>query len=66
MKRHIIVRTLIELAVGKGLRDMETDLVRSVRNLVDLGGYFAKGRFQQTFFQLPRPCFAMRTAHTIN
>lgn len=52
MKCHVVPRTLIELAVGKGLRDMETDPARSVRNLVDLGRHFARGRFQTVFFPL--------------
>jgi len=44
-----VKRVLIETMVCRALRDMETDPGRSVRNLVDLGLYFAKGRFQKEF-----------------
>lgn len=49
---HQISRIMIESAIDKGLSDLQIDLKRSVRNLVDLGDYFAKGRFQKDFFRI--------------
>ena len=49
-----LLRMLIELAVDKGLNDINTDLKRAVRNLTDLGDYFAKGSFQKDFFKIAR------------
>jgi len=46
-----VKRVLIETMVRRALRDMESDPERSVRNLVDLGLNFAKGRFQKEFLR---------------
>lgn len=45
-----IARALIETIVRKALRDIQDDLERNIRNLVDMAQQFAKGRFQQHFF----------------
>lgn len=44
-----ITRSFIETAVDKGLRDIQRDPERSIRNLVDLGRNFSRGRFQKHF-----------------
>lgn len=46
-----MARTIIETLINKFFRDMETDPDRSIRNMIDLGINFAKGRFQKEFFQ---------------
>lgn len=46
-----IVLSFIDTAVTKALRDIQRDPDRSVRNLVDLGQSFAKGRFQKRFLR---------------
>lgn len=51
MKQEILARTIIETLINKFLRDMETDPDRSIRNMIDLGINFARGRFQKEFFQ---------------
>ncbi|ARP49919.1 hypothetical protein B6259_02835 [Ruminococcaceae bacterium CPB6] len=47
-----MLRSFISAAVEKGFKDIERDPKRSVRQLVDLGTYFAKGRFQRYFFDI--------------
>ena len=44
-------RVLIESIVRKALRDIQDSPERTVRNLVDMAQHFAKGRFQQHFFE---------------
>lgn len=51
MKQEILARTIIETLINKFFRDMETDPDRSIRNMIDLGINFARGRFQKEFFQ---------------
>lgn len=46
-----ITRSMVEIAVDKTLRDMARDPERSIRNLVDLGESFTRGRFQTYLFQ---------------
>lgn len=46
-----ITRSFIETAVTKALADIQRDPDRSVRNIVDLGTNFSKGRFQKRFLQ---------------
>lgn len=53
-----ILRVMIESAVDKGLYGVKTDLKRTVRNLADLGDYFAKGRFQKDFFKIAKKMLA--------
>lgn len=52
MKSDAMTRTFISAAVDKGFKDIERDPKRSVRQLVDLGTFFAKGRFQRYFFDI--------------
>lgn len=52
MKSDVMTRTFISAAVDKGFKDIERDPKRSVRQLVDLGTFFAKGRFQRYFFDI--------------
>ncbi|WP_434510513.1 hypothetical protein [Desulfitobacterium sp. AusDCA] len=44
--------TMIEIAVNKGLRDIEENVSRGVRNLVDLGTHLTRGRFQKDYFRV--------------
>lgn len=50
MNRSKITYTLIKKAVEKGIRDMQENPARGIRNLVELGERFASGRFQRGFF----------------
>lgn len=52
MKQEVLARTIIETLINKFFRDMETDPDRSIRNMIDLGINFARGRFQKEFFQV--------------
>lgn len=47
-----VSRIMIISAINKGLYAPKSDLKRNIRNLTDLGVYFAKGRFQKDFFKL--------------
>lgn len=51
MKQEILARTIIDTMIRKFFRDMENDPDRSIRNMIDLGINFARGRFQKEFFQ---------------
>ena len=42
---------MIEAAVSKGIRDIQDNLRRGIRNLVDLGSYFAADQPYKSFFQ---------------
>lgn len=50
MGQNDITYAMIASAVKKGLRDIRENPGRGIRNLVDLGGMFADGRFQKEFF----------------
>lgn len=52
MKSEAMTRALISTAVDKGLNDIARDPKRSIRQLIDLGTFFAKGRFQRYFFDI--------------
>ena len=39
-----VTKSLVEAAVNKGLRDLQENPARGIRNLVDLGARFAGGR----------------------
>ena len=43
---------MIETAVMRGIKDMETDPERSARRLTDLGRQFAKNRFEDNIFSV--------------
>lgn len=47
-----MVQTIVRVAVENGIRYIEDNPKRGVRNLLDLGEYFASGRFQKVFFDL--------------
>ena len=47
-----MVQTIVKVAVENGIRYIEDNPKRGVRNLLDLGEYFASGRFQKVFFDL--------------
>ena len=49
-----INRALIYTTLERGLRDMKTDLKRTIRNLTDLGSQFAKTPQQETVFAVFR------------
>lgn len=52
MAGEAVTKSLVEAAVNKGLRDLQENPARGIRNLVDLGAMFAGGRYQKEFFQL--------------
>lgn len=49
---------MIELAIDKGLRDMQENTGRGLRNLVDMGAHLSKSRFHQDFFHLAQQTLA--------
>ncbi len=51
-------RILMEIAINRGLVEIETKSKRGIRNLVDLGDHFAKGRFQKDFYNLAQKILA--------
>lgn len=51
MMKQKITRVLVEITLRKTLTEIKQDPERSIRKLVDLALDFAKGRFQQQFFQ---------------
>jgi len=52
-----MVYKIIELAINKGLQDMQEDLQRGVRRLVDLGSVFATGNHQRDFLRKAKNIF---------
>ncbi len=52
MDNYKLVFAIIKIAVENGIRYIEDNPKRGVRNLLDLGEYFASGRFQKVFFEL--------------
>jgi hypothetical protein len=53
-KKREITYSVIETAIDKGIRDINENSSRGIRNLVDLGTHFAAGRFQKDFFRLSK------------
>lgn len=49
-----IQRVSVETVVDKYIQDIKKDSKRSIRNLIDFGAQFSKGRFQKQFFHLSR------------
>lgn len=47
-----LTRTMLDIAIDKSLKEIRTKSKRGIRNLVDLGAHFAKGRFQEYFYQI--------------
>ena len=52
MDKERVTRGILLSLVDRILRELEHDPERTIRKLVDLGGQFAKGRFQSYFFDL--------------
>lgn len=51
-KKNKLAYAMIEAAVDKGIRDIQEDPKRGIRNLVDLGQHFATARFQKDFCEI--------------
>lgn len=52
MDNYKLTYAVIKAAVENGIRYIQDNPKRGVRNLLDLGEYFAKGRFQKYFFEI--------------
>lgn len=52
MEKYKFIHSIIEFAVKNGIRYIADNSKRGVRNLLDLGGYFASGRFQKSFYDI--------------
>lgn len=52
MDNYQLTHTIIQIAVENGIQYIRDNPKRGVRNLLDLGEYFATGRFQKYFFNL--------------
>lgn len=52
MNRQDVTKSLIELAVNQGIKDMKINSHRSIRRMADLGRQFAKRRFQDRIFAI--------------
>ncbi|KAF5055839.1 hypothetical protein DSECCO2_373520 [anaerobic digester metagenome] len=52
MDNYELTYAVIKTAVENGIRYIQDNPKRGVRNLLDLGEYFARGRFQKDFFEL--------------
>lgn len=52
MEKSKYIRAIIKPAVENGIRYIEDNSKRGIRNLLDLGEYFARGKFQKSFFDL--------------
>lgn len=52
MKPNAMRVAMVQTAVKKGIKDIKEEPRRGIRNLVEMGGLFATGRFQQDFFAM--------------
>ncbi|HWR23412.1 MAG TPA: hypothetical protein VN366_08040 [Feifaniaceae bacterium] len=52
--QYRVTRQMIDIAVSKAMEDMESNVKRGVRNLVDLGLLFSKSENQKRFFTAAR------------
>lgn len=52
MNTYLMKKAMIEAAVDRGIRDMQSDPERSIRRLTDLGKQFSKNRFQTSIFSV--------------
>lgn len=52
MDTYLMKKAMIEAAVDRGIREMETDPERSARRLADLGKQFSKNRFADNIFSV--------------
>ncbi|MBQ3378999.1 MAG: hypothetical protein IJG50_03935 [Clostridia bacterium] len=48
--QHKMLRSTIDVLINKTIVDIQSDTHRSIRNFIDLGVYFAKGKNQKRFF----------------
>lgn len=48
--QHKMLRSTIDILINKSIIDIQRDTHRSIRNFIDLGVYFAKGKNQKRFF----------------
>ncbi|WP_353095189.1 hypothetical protein [Tissierella praeacuta] len=51
-------RILLEIAIDRGLVEIESKSKRSIRNLIDLGDHFAKGKSQKNFYNIAQKVLA--------
>jgi hypothetical protein len=49
---------MIEVAIDKGIRDIQDNTHRGIRNLIDLGSHLSQGRFHQDFFRITQQMLA--------
>lgn len=54
MNKQEITRAILQTTIRRYLADIRSDPDRSMRNLIDLGMNFSKGRFQKRFFDTAR------------
>lgn len=50
--RQKLTNIILDIAIDKGLKEIRVNSKREIRNLVDLGAHFAKGRFQKDFYRM--------------
>lgn len=50
--RRKLTNIILDIAIDKGLKEIRVNSKRGIRNLVDLGAHFAKGRFQVDFYKM--------------
>ena len=48
--QHKMLRSTIDILINKSILDIQSDTYRSIRNFIDMGVYFAKGKNQKRFF----------------
>lgn len=58
MKDNKVTIKMIETAINKGIRDIENNPKRGIRNLVDLANHFASGPFQKDLLELMQSMLA--------
>ncbi|HAE92634.1 MAG TPA: hypothetical protein DCG60_08345, partial [Tissierella sp.] len=47
-----LTKVMLEIAIERAFKEIELKSKRGIRNLVDLGAHFAKGRFQKDFYNI--------------
>ncbi len=52
MNTYLMKKAMIEAAIDRGIKEMESDPERSIRRLADLGKQFSKNRFQTMVFSV--------------
>lgn len=51
-------KILLEIAIDRGLVEIESKSKRGIRNLIDLGDHFARGKFQKDFYNIAQKTLA--------